>query len=87
MYEAVKTGMRREVTLLILFIPPTMAKKVSTVKIIPKNKGDIGKREETELICTKLPVVSEFSTQNKAKITERKQARLCPIVAFKPSFM
>lgn len=86
-YVRLKNGISAEVILLILSTPPSVATKARTAKAIPKIKGEQGRRDETALICTKLPVVSEFSMQKTANIKERKRAAFSPRLPFKPSLM
>ena len=53
----------------------------------PNISGENEVRVETELICTKFPVVSEFITHKMAKIQERAYAILVPNLPFKPSLI
>ena len=82
-----KTGIKIDVNLLILLMPPRIIKKARKQNIIPNHKEENGERETTELTCTKFPVVKEFKTQSIAKAQPRILAALFPSNLWNPSLM
>ena len=66
------TGIRKEVIFLILAIPPIIIIKDTKENANPKRIEEMGRRADTELTCTKFPVVKEFITQKRATAQERK---------------
>ena len=83
----VKIGIRIEFTVLMLSVPLKTTKKTSTQNITPNNALFIGTSVLIEFICTRFPVVKEFTTQNKEKTAPKIKANFLPQRSEKPSYI